>query len=388
MPWKECVIVEQRMEFVRRSYEPGVVFKSLCQEYGISPKTGYKWLNRFELEGNPGLSDRSRRPRRHSHQLSEPEVCEMVKFKLAHPSWGPRKIREVYRRSHGVAPSESSFKRVLARAGLTQKRRKRFVRCVDGPRPCISIQEPNDVWTVDFKGWWLTDTRQRCEPLTVRDERSRYLLTIKAMRTSRTAPVRSVFEELFAEYGLPRWIRSDNGSPFACIHSPPRLSPLSVWWISLGIGVDRIDPGCPTQNGGHERMHLDIRRELQGMIEGDLDDHQSAFDAWRQEFNWERPHDSLGMRVPGEAYSKSTREYKGTPEDLFYPIDMLRRRVSLAGKLCINNQEYFLSRSLRGVDLGLRPSPQRRYQAWLGDFVLGVIDETTVSMDWAVPPSP
>ena len=341
MPWKECNVMDQRIEFVRRSFETGMVFMDLCREYGISAKTGYKWRKRFEEDGRKGLLDRSRRPRRHPEELDEGMICEMIRLKQAHLRWGPKKIREVYRRGHGYAPSESSFKRVLSRAGLVEHRRKRRADCAGGMRPEVIVREPNDVWTVDFKGWWLISGRHRCEPLTIRDEYSRYLLEIKAMKTSRTDPVRSVFEAVFSEYGMPRIIRSDNGSPFACIRAPLRLSPLSVWWVQLGIGLDRIDPGCPGQNGGHERMHLDISRELQGMIEGDLNDHQSAFDVWRNEFNWERPHESLGMKMPGEVYRKSQRDYSGKDIDIEYPTDMLRRLICPEGTVCVNRQKYF-----------------------------------------------
>ena len=379
--------MNQRTEFVLRSYEPEVVFLDLCREYGISTKTGYKWRKRFEEDGRKGLVDQSRRPHSHSEELKESVVCEIIRLKHAHMRWGPRKIREVYLRGHGQAPSESSFKRVLDRAGLVKKRKKRPARQGDRIRHPVKAEKPNEIWTVDFKGWWKINNRQRCEPLTIRDEFSRYLFEIRAMKTSKTDPVRNVFEDVFSEYGLPGVIRSDNGSPFASSQAPFGLSRLSVWWLTLGIDLDRIEPGHPEQNGGHERMHLDIRRELQGMIEGDLTDHQAAFNTWRNEFNWERPHEALGMKVPGEVYHKSKRAFEAEGRDIEYPANMFTRPVYSTGMICLESQTIFLSESLRGVSVGIRPLPEWRYEVWLDHLNLGEIDITTATMNWRAPSS-
>ena len=388
MPWRSPDVMSQRREFVLRSYDPTVVFMDLCREYGISPKTGYKWRKRFEEDGAGGLADLSRRPHGHSEQLQEDVVCEMIRIKQSHLGWGPRKIREVYRRSHGQAPSESSFKRVLERAGMVRKRKRRPARTGERIRQPGVAASPNDLWTVDFKGWWRINNRQRCEPLTIRDAYSRYILELRAMKTSRTDPVRSVFEHVFSEYGIPKVIRSDNGSPFASARTVYGLTRLSTWWVLLGIDLDRIEPGHPEQNGGHERMHLDIRRELQGVIEGNLADHQAAFDTWRNEFNWERPHEALGMKVPGEVYKKSDRPYETEGYEIEYPADMIVRPVYSSGAICVESQSVFLSESLKGVSVGLRPLPQRRYEVWLDHMKLGEIDVATATVDWGVPPNP
>jgi transposase InsO family protein len=365
------------------------VFQDLCDEYGISPKTGYKWKKRFEEEGVSGLHDQSRRPRRHPKQLTETEVCEIVRIKLAHARWGPRKIREVYRRTHGAAPSESSFKRVLDRAGLVEKRRKRKRR--DPAQRLtrrVPATAPNEVWTVDFKGWWHFGGQQRCEPLTIRDEYSRYLLAIRAMNTSRTEPVRAEFEQVFEHFGLPKVIRSDNGPPFASVGAPLGLSRLSVWWVMLGIDLDRIAPGHPEQNGGHERMHRDIRTELQGMIEGDLSDHQAAFDVWRREFNEERPHEAIAMKTPAELYCRSDLLYDGALTSVDYPRDMIIRKVTCNGRLCLKKQVIFLSQALIGCHVALRAICSERWEVWLDHLRLGEIDLKTATMDWADQPSP
>ena len=304
MPWKKSGAMEQRTEFALKAMQT-LNFRALCQQYGISTKTGYKWRERFWRKGLAGMEEESRRPKSHSKQLPEEEVCEIVRLKLAHLAWGPRKIRELYLRGHGEVASESTFKRVLERTSLTQKRRRR--RAPEAGRLSSGRQAAalNEVWTVDFKGWWRK-AEQRCEPLTVRDEYSRYLLEVRAVEDARSETVRKSFERIFERHGLPEAIRSDNGSPFASRQGVLGLSRLSAWWVVLGIDLERGRPGHPQDNAGHERMHKDISRELEA--EGACD--QAALDVWRQTFNYERPHEALGMRCPGEVYLASERNTK------------------------------------------------------------------------------
>jgi len=250
MPWKKTEPMEQRIEFALRAMRT-LNFRALCQEYGISAKTGYKWKERFLREGVRGMEEESRRPRSSPEQLPEEVMCEIVRLKLAHLSWGPRKIRELYLRGHGEVASESTFKRVLERVGLTQKRRQRrrwteAGRLSSGKRAAA----PNEVWTVDFKGWWRS-WGKRCEPLTVRDEHSRYVLELRVMESAGTEKVRQSFERLFERAGLPVAIRSDNGAPFASVHGVWGLSRLSAWWVALGIDLERGRPGHPQANGAH-----------------------------------------------------------------------------------------------------------------------------------------
>jgi transposase InsO family protein len=340
--------MEQRTEFALRAMQT-LNFRALCQQYGISTKTGYKWRERFWRKGLAGMEEESRRPKSHSKQLAEEEVCEIVRLKLAHLAWGPRKIRELYLRRHGEVASESTFKRVLERTSLTQKRRRR--RAPEAGRLSSGRQAAalNEVWTVDFKGWWRK-AEQRCEPLTVRDEYSRYLLEVRAVGDARSETLRKSFERIFERHGLPEAIRSDNGSPFASRQGVLGLSRLSAWWVVLGIDLERGRPGHPQDNAGHERMHKDISRELEA--EGACD--QAALDVWRESFNYERPHEALGMRCPGEVYLASERKYEGTPEDLDYP-KMCSRRVSPKGLISLEGQPLFLSTSLGGWSVGLKP---------------------------------
>ena len=367
MPWKKSGAMEQRTEFALRAMQT-LNFRALCQQYGISTKTGYKWRERFWRKGLAGMEEESRRPKSHSKQLPEEEVCEIVRLKLAHLAWGPRKIRELYLRGHGEVASESTFKRVLERTSLTQKRRRR--RAPEAGRLSSGRQAAalNEVWTVDFKGWWRK-AEQRCEPLTVRDEYSRYLLEVRAVEDARSETVRKSFEQIFERHGLPEAIRSDNGSPFASRQGVLGLSRLSAWWVVLGIDLERGRPGHPQDNAGHERMHKDISRELEA--EGACD--QAALDVWRQTFNYERPHEALRMRCPGEVYLASERKYEGTPEDLDYP-KMCSRRVSPKGLISLEGQPLFLSASLGGWSVGLKPIAEDLMEVWFGRLLLGQVD--------------
>ena len=373
MPWKETDVMNLRTEFALRALGRTVVFKDLCHEYGISRKTGYKWKERFLEEGIQGLYDLARRPKSSPHQLPEETVCEIVRFKMLHRTWGPKKIREVYFRSYGETPCLSSFKRVLDKSGFVKHRRKRRQRNPQRLTHTVKAAAPNDIWTVDFKGWWKTRSNRRCEPLTIRDDFSRYVLAVSAMEGTSYQTARVEFERVFTEYGLPNGIRSDNGIPFACRNAPLGLSRLSAWWIGLGIRLDRIAPGHPEQNGGHERMHRDIRMELQGVIEGDLDHHQHAFDIWRRTFNYERPHEALGMKVPADVYKRSKLSYQEV-ENIEYPQEYFTRKVASTGIVGINNRQIFITSALSGWNVGLKYLSESRMEVWFDYLRLGEID--------------
>lgn len=377
MPWLKKEPMDLRIEFALKALRTEN-FRALCAEYGISAKTGYKWHQRFLEHGLQGMAESSRRPHSHADQLSEAVVCEIIRFKHAHRYWGPKKIRQLYLRRHGQAASESSFKRVLERAGLTEPRRRRqrsteAGRLWSGQRG----QAPNEVWTVDFKGWWRDRQGQRCEPLTVRDEHSRYLLELRRMTDGRTDTVRACFERLFELHGLPGAIRSDNGSPFAHVHGILGLSRLSAWWVALGIDLERGRPGHPQDNGGHERMHRDIGLELEPTTAA-----QEALDLWRQEFNCERPHEALGMRCPAEVYTSSPRKYEGTPEDVEYP-GMASRKVGRPGIIGWEGARFFISTSLIGWSVGIKPLADGTYEVWFGRLLLGWLDPATESFQRA-----
>ncbi|MFI5224841.1 MAG: DDE-type integrase/transposase/recombinase, partial [Nitrospirales bacterium] len=324
--------------------------------------------------GLVGMGEESRRPKSSPGGLEEAVVCEIVRLKERRRDWGPRKLRNLYMRAHGQAPSESSFKRVLERAGLVERRRLRkrqeAGRLFSGRR----AKEPNEVWTVDFKGWWYTACG-RCEPLTVRDEASRYVLELRRLADARTETVRACFEVLFERHGVPEAIRSDNGSPFANVEGVLGLTRLSAWWVTLGIDLERGRPGCPQDNGGHERLHLDIGRELEARR---LGEYQSELEEWRKIFNEERPHEALGMRRPAEVYCRSNRVYAGTPEDLAYP-GMDSRRVVSHGQIAWKGQRIFISTALAGWSVGLEPSGPDHWNVWFGRLLLGQLEDSSAS---------
>lgn len=385
MPWKETQKMDQRIEFAMKALHCDN-FSQLCNDYGISRKTGYKWRERFLANGT-NMGELSRRPGTHANQLSESVVCDIIALKNAHPHWGPLKIRELYRRQHRLSPghqqlpSESSFKRVLERAGLTQKRitRKR----AETGRLATQRQatEPNQVWTVDFKGWWRERSGKRVEPLTVRDEHSRFILELRAVPDARSETVRASFERLFETHGLPEAIRSDNGPPFASSNAILGLSRLSVWWLANGIDLERGRPGCPQDNGAHERMHRDIRAELQA---GQIGRDQAAFDLWREEFNTERPHQALEMATPAEVYRPSSRPWPGTPEQLDYQ-GMETRRVSSVGGIKFGGQMILISTSLAGWDLGLGERRGDEIELWFAHLLLGHLNARTFGFRPVIP---
>ncbi len=380
MPWKETDVMNLRTEFVLRALRGVEPFGELCREYEISRKTGYKWKERFLEQGLDGLADRPRKPRSSPSQADEETVCRIVQLKMSHSSWGPKKIRALYGRSYPDAelPSESSFKRILGKAGLVQHRRRRRPEEQGGRvENRILAEEPNQVWTVDFKGWWYTLDRRRFEPLTIRDDFSRYLLCAQALENSKTATVREQFSRVFRKYGLPRVIRSDNGSPFAASQSPLGLSRLSAWWLALGIDLDRIKPGRPDQNGGHERMHRDIAIEVESEAEVNVIQQQATLDVWRQTFNEERPHEAIGMQVPSDLYQPSARRFDPSAMELEYPASHLRRKVGSGGTIKLQGICIGISTALAGWDIGLEPETSCCYSVWFCRLCLGELDLRT-----------
>jgi transposase InsO family protein len=380
MPWTETDVVDQRTEFVLRVLRNREPFGDLCQEFGVSRKTGYKWKERFVQEGLAGLADHSRRPNTSPNEISESMVCQIVNLKLAHPGWGARKLRTVLARTLSQdLPSESSFKRILDKAGLVEHRRRVSAEQATRLRTPAKAERPNQVWTIDFKGWWYTRNRTRFEPLTIRDDFSRYVLCARALDNGRTETVRDQMVRVFQRYGLPEVIRSDNGSPFAARSSPLGLSRLSAWWLSLGINLDRIQPGRPDQNGGHERMHRDLAWDVERVAAEDAATQQASLDVWRRTFNEERPHEALGMRVPQEVYRASPRKFDPAPVELAYPRGFLARKVSDPGCVKVHNIRVIVSSALCGYDVGLEPQEPNRFAVWFCRLCLGEIDLSTQS---------
>ena len=319
MPWKECSVVDERLRFVARVLD-GEAMSDVCRSFGISRKTGYKIFNRYKEHGLEALSDRSRRPVRYANQLPQQIESLIVSLKQDKPHWGARKIRELLvRRLNGDVrvPAKSTIHAVLHRHGLVKRMGRPRNRATG--TPLSQGAAPNDLWCADFKGEFKLGSGRYCYPLTVTDHASRFLLLCEALDSTREDLASSAFERLFRERGLPLAIRSDNGVPFASPNALFNLSKLSVWWLRLGIAIERIKPGRPQQNGRHERMHLTLKKEATRPPGINSLQQQARFDAFMHEFNTERPHQAIAMKCPAELYVASTRRYDGLPE-LAYPL--------------------------------------------------------------------
>lgn len=377
MPWKETNKMEQKEAFINEMLKNNKPFKHLCAEFGISEKTGYKWKNRFFDKGKAGLLNESKNPS-HPNTIDGDTAAELIRIKNAHVAWGPKKIREIYARAYPnkEVPSLSSVKRILDKAGLVKKRIIRKPASSDCPRLQQQIQasESNDVWCIDFKGWWKSGG-EKCEPLTVRDKLSRKILCVQLMTSKTSEAVRVVMTKLFKTYGLPKAIHSDNGAPFAAANGTLNLTNLSAWWITLGIMPDRSLKGCPGQNGSLERMHADIAREIEGKDTGGIKTTQAFIDEWVKEYNSVRPNEAIGMKTPDEVYTPSKRKYIGDYDEIDYPIGFLTRRVTGSGEIIVNSIRVSVGFALRGLQIGLRPSVEENiYDVFLTDFLLGTLD--------------
>lgn len=378
MPWKETDAMEQKERFIQEMLAAEKPFKHLCAEYGISEKTGYKWKNRYYEQGKAGLYEQSRANVSHPNEIDGDTAAELIGLKLAHRAWGPKKIQELHRRAfpNKATPSLSSVKRILDKAGLVKPRRVRHVDTSSCPRLHQQLQadEPNDVWCIDFKGWWKSDG-EICEPFTVRDKYSRKILCARLMTSKSAEAVRAVMTGLFQKYGLPKAIHSDNGAPFAANNGVLRLTRLSAWWITLGIMPDRSLKGCPGQNGSLERMHADIAKEIEGKIPGGIAANQAVLDAWVNEYNALRPNEAIGMKTPDELYTHSSRRYDGDFDAIEYPPGFQVRKVFNNGQIILRGIRVSIGYALRDLQLGLQPLPgENAFRVYLADFILGELD--------------
>jgi transposase InsO family protein len=373
MPWRECSVTEERLRFVARLLE-GEGMSEVCRDFGISRKTGYKILNRYKVEGLDALADRSRRPVRYANQLPDRVERLIVDLKRDKPHWGARKIRELLvRKLAGDVrlPAKSTIHAVLDRHGLVQHARGRRNRATGTLLSAGAA--PNELWCADFKGEFKLGNGRYCYPLTVSDHASRYLLLCEAFESTQEAPVIAAFQQLFRDRGLPMAIRSDNGLPFASPNGLYNLSRLSVWWLRLGISIERIKPGHPQQNGRHERMHLTLKKEATRPPGLNSLQQQAKFDAFVREFNAERPHEALAMRCPTEFYVASPRPYDGLPE-LQYPWHDRDILVTACGRICMHRKKINISTVLAGQKLGIKEVDDA---IWLVSFMhydLGYID--------------
>ncbi len=372
MVWKKVLPMEERIRFVLDVEWAEQRVSELCRLYGISRKTGYKWIGRYRENGLDGMGERSRKPLHCPHRTAPQWEDRIFYQRLKHPGWGPKKIRAVLEEQglSGRVPAASTIGNILARAGFVRARKRRRHRRPCFREPLTEAKRPNHVWAVDYKGWFRTQDGRRCDPLTVSDLYSRYVLGVKACPNQRYQWTRRTFEDLFGQYGLPEIIRSDNGSPFASTGAGG-LASLSVWWILLGIKLELIRPGRPEQNAIHERMHLTLKQEACHPAAATRKAQQRRFDQWRQEFNEERPHEALGMKRPAQLYRPSVMRYDGRLTNPSYPAGHEVRRVYKNGEIKWCGRRRFIAHALKGLLVGVKRIDEGRSQVWFGSILLG-----------------
>jgi len=376
MPWKEVSIMDERTKFIGRLLY-GEKMAPLCREFGISRVTGYKIWNRYKRHGVRGLMDRSRAPHRHPNRIPIEIEGVIVELKNKHPKWGAPKIREVIRRRYpGIRlPAVSTVHCILERRELTKRRKKGKGKGYGVTATYLSIpKESNDLWTTDFKGQFRLGNNTYCYPLTIMDSVSRYIIGCELLGSTKAGPCFEVFEEAFYNYGLPKAIRSDNGVPFVTPNSPWGMSRLSVWWVRLGIKLERIRKGRPQQNGRHERMHRTLKLETARPPAQNLLQQQERFDIFVERFNTERPHEALGMKCPAEVYRRSPREYRGTPE-ISYPMHDKVVMVTKVGEIHINGRRVYVGSAFAGQPVGVLEKEEGIWQVDFMEYTLGYFDE-------------
>ena len=373
MPWKECSVMDERLRLVARLLE-GEAMSEVCRSFGISRKTGYKIFNRYKEHGLDALTDRSRRPWRYANQLPAQVETLIVRIKREKPHWGARKVRELLvRRLNGDVrlPAKSTVHAVLDRHALVKRARARRNKATG--TPLSDARQPNALWCADFKGEFRLGNRQYCYPLTVTDQVSRFILMCEALQSTREDGAFTAFQRLFEERGLPEAIRTDNGLPFASPNGLFNLSKLSVWWLRLGIAIERIKPGTPTQNGRHERMHLTLKREATRPPAMNSLQQQARFDRFVTEFNCERPHEALSLKCPADVYTPSTRPYTGLPE-IDYPLHDRDILVTACGRICMHRKKINISSVMAGQRLGIKEVDDGIWIVSFMTYDLGYID--------------
>ena len=373
MGWKETCVVYERMRFVMAANAREETLASLCRRFGVSRKSGYKWLARYGQEGPAGLIDRSRRPHRHPQEIGAAIAERCLAVRRAHPTWGPVKVRAwLMRHAPDIAwPAASTIGALFDREGLSVKRRLRR-RVPPASAPFAACGAANDVWTIDFKGWFLTGDGTRCEALTLSDAASRYLLRCQALERTDTAHVWPVLDAAFREFGLPLVLRSDNGSPFASTGAGG-LSRLAVRVIKAGVTPQRIAPGKPQQNGRHERLHLTLKQDTANPPAHSLKEQLQRFRDFHKTYNEDRPHAALGNDTPAAHYAPSPRSFDGVLRQPGYPQDHEVRRVRRNGEIRWQGRLVYLSQTLTGEPVGLAETDNGAWRVTYGPVALGVI---------------
>lgn len=373
MPWRTTCPMDERTRFIAARLAGDESMSGLCRQFGVSRKTGYKLWARYQAGGPAALLERSHAAHRQPRAVAAAVQEAIVSARAAHPTWGPRKLKAwlAHRHPGHPWPAASTIGALLRRAGwiAAPGRRARAT-----PSPWFSAATgPNDVWTVDFKGWFHTGDGRRCDPLTILDAYSRYLLDCRVVRDLSEPAARPVFEALFRAYGLPRVIRTDNGAPFASV-AAGGLSRLAVWWVRAGIRPERIAPGHPEQNARHERLHRTLKQEATRPPQATAVAQQGAFDRFRQEYNHERPHEALGQRPPAASYQPSPRVYRAPLPELEYPAAYRVRPTHPNGEINWLGRRVFINQAVAGERLGLHEIADGCWAVYLGPLELGWLD--------------
>lgn len=381
MPWKDELPMDQKTQFISEYLRDSLPFSELCLRYHISRKTGYKWINRYEVDGPAGLVDRSRRP--HSSPDRTPDSLRraIIDARRRHPSWGAKKLLKLLQRKDPQQPWPSRWTvcEILKLEGLVRQKTRR--RKVGHPgKPTSIVRAPNELWCVDFKGQFKTRDGRYCYPLTVTDRYSRYLIGCQGLLSTETRGAKEVFLHLFKKYGLPARIRSDNGVPFAST-ALGRLSELSVWWIQLGIRPELIEPGKPQQNGQHERMHRTLKAETTRPPAANLTKQQSLLNRFRREYNEVRPHEGIELQTPASMYEASTRLLPKEMPPLVYPGHFETRLVSKNSGIRWNSQWVAVSHTCAGLHVGLEQVDHGLWDVYLGPVKLGRLLEESLRIE-------
>ena len=373
MPWNECKPMDERLKFIARLLD-GEKMAPVCREFGISRVTGYKIFNRYKECGLDALTDRSRAPYRHANKLPFQVERTILAIKKEHTSWGAPKIRDKLIREYPMIkpPAISTVHAVLDRNGLVKRRKRRRYKA-EGTA-LSAAHSPNGLWCADYKGEFLLGNEQYCYPLTITDYTSRYLLGCEGLASTCSDFAFSVFERAFKDFGLPKAIRTDNGIPFASPNALFGLSKLSVWWLRLGIDIQRIKPGHPEQNGRHERMHLTLKNETTRPASFNFLQQQERFDHFMDVYNNQRPHQALGGAYPGDVYTPSARIYQ-PPEEPEYPYHDRTVRITRCGRICIGKRKINLSTVFAGQVVGIREVADEIWLVSFMDYDLGFFDK-------------
>lgn len=380
MPWDQTSAMDQKRLFVADYLSRSFTIVELCERYGVSRPTAYKWIRRFLDRGYSGLDELPRRPNRCPHRTADALVEVILDLRRKHPSWGAKKLLKILhgRRPNTVWPARSTVAGILTRHGLVQTKRRRTFPGHPG-KPTTAMDHPNDIWCADYKGEFKTRDGIYCYPLTVTDGCSRYLLECKGLHSTALTLARPVFVKIFRRYGLPRIIRTDNGTPFATT-AIGRLSRLSIWWIRLGIFPELIEPGRPQQNGRHERMHRTLKGETTRPPAATLRGQQIRFNRFREEFNNVRPHEALDQETPASCYRPSRRPYPSRVPQVDYPAHFEKRLVSRNGGFRWKTERVPLTHSLESQYVGLEEVDDGRWDVYFGHVRLGQLDERTFTI--------